>query len=76
MLQIMPAYFIFFVGINIDKFILIKLLQAENYSCFSNREQAEELRLFFQRDSSIWIVQLEMLNAVLRLFLCTKVKLY
>lgn len=43
----MPAYFIFFVDINIDKFILIKLLQAENYSCSSNGEQAEELRLFF-----------------------------
>lgn len=68
----MPAYFIFFVGINIDKFILIKLLQAENYSCFSNREQAVELRLFFQRDSLVWKVKLEMLNEVLTVLYAQK----
>lgn len=68
----MPAYFIFFVGINIDKFILIKLLRAGNYPHFSNGEQAEELRLFFQRHSSAWGVQFETLNTVLSLLYAKK----
>lgn len=68
----MPTYFIFFVGINIDKFILIKLLQAENYSCSSNGDQAEELSLFFQRNSLVCRVQLEMLNAILSLLYAQK----
>jgi len=63
----MPAYFIFFVDINIDEVTLIKLLWAGNYPHFSNGEQAEEFRLFFQGHSSVWGVQFEIPDTVLSL---------
>lgn len=59
----MPAYFIFFVGINIDKFILIKLPWAGNYPYFSNGEQAEELRKSYSETS--WGMDLQRLECLI-----------